>query len=178
MSKYSYSGRRLDPAAVQQGPRAAIVVVHSGVEVREEDLAATQRAALALVAAGAHHHRVQHPPVDVGVDQPRGGAVEEGPGELNQLSDAAHVPPGGEVQSRTYGVRRLTQGEGGVGHVVDRDDVDGSRAAGRQHPVGPAREGAQRPVDDVEAGGPAAVALAHDDAGAHDRDRHPANASV
>ena len=131
---------------------AAVVVVHARGEVREVDLAAAQRPAQALVAAGAHEHGVHHPPVHGRLDQPRSGAAEEAAGQLHQLADAARVAPGGQVQRRAERLRRLGEREDRVGHVVDRNDVDRAPSRGPADAVGAAREGPQRPVEDVEAG--------------------------
>ena len=60
-----------------------------------------------------------------------------------------------------------------VRDVVDGDDVDRRRAAGGEQRVVALGERAQRPVQDVERRGPAAVAVADDDARAHDGDRQP-----
>ena len=61
-----------------------------------------------------------------------------------------------------------------VGDVGHRHDVDGRRAPDRDHLQRAAREHAQRRVDDVERGRPAAVVLADDDARAQHLDRQVA----
>ena len=126
---------------------------------------------MALIAAGTNQQRMQQPPVHRGLDQRRCWPVEERARELNELADLAHMPAGGEMEGGAHGLRRLTEREDRICHVVDRHHIHRRVSARRHRCVGSAGERAQWPVENVERCRPTALALAHHDARTYHRHR-------
>ena len=106
-----------------------------------------------------------------GRDHPGHRTAEIAARQPGEFGDRRGVLTRGEVIGRSVATVRLTELVGGVGDVVDGDDVDGRRRDRRHRGEQPAGERAQRPVQNIERGGPAVVAVADDDAGAQDRVR-------
>ena len=78
-----------------------------------------------------------------GVDQPRCGTFEERARELSELTDAAGMLAGGEVEGRALGLGCLAEREDRVGDIVDRYHVNWRVTAGWQHGVGAVRDNAR-----------------------------------
>src|SRR5207244_7621213 len=82
---------------------------------------------------------------------------------LDQSPHGGRAAAGHQVVHAEIVLRSLDQLVDRVRDVIDGNDVDGRRMARRDHGVGPAGEGLQRRVEDVERGRPTAVALADGD---------------
>ena len=100
---------------------------------------------------------------------PGPGLVEALGGHPRHVSGGGGAVAGDEVEGPVRpGAAQLEQR---VGDIVDRDHVERRPPVQRERSVGAGRGGADRPVEDVEGGGPAARLLADDDAGARDLHR-------
>ena len=146
--------RARDARRPEQRAGARVVEDHVHVEVREVDL----RLVVGVGGAGAGR---------AGRDDRRALLAERGRGHPDQVVDRARLAPADQVHdARGRGV--LEQVHQRVGDVVHRHDVDERLRARRDLREQPARERADRPVQDVERGRPAGAGLAHHDRRAGD----------
>src|SRR4051794_20475850 len=154
-------------------PSAAATVVEADLhrEVGEEDLAARQAVSLALVAH-AREDWVQEAPVQRRPDDAWRALVQVLGRAVGQTANGCRVAAGDEMERLSgFAERLLRKRADRVGHVVDRDYVDGRGAVGGEKRQSPPDEGLERRVQDVERRGPATPSLADDDARAEDLHR-------